>query len=83
MMSSSYNDSDYRKLKKELLQLHEMKKLHEDHAATMDEELRVRNAEHEVQIRALYERNEYLAEQLKRTQGLLYDSKLSCEGNYF
>ena len=56
------------------VQLHDSKRLREEQVATLRDDAETRAAEHEVHTQHLQERVQYLADQLQKTQGLLYDS---------
>ena len=56
-------------------QLHDSKKVYEEQIAVLREDMETRAAEHEVSTRQLGERVEHLSDQLRKSQGLLYDSK--------
>eukprot|EP00116_Pleurobrachia_bachei_P000739 sb/3461001/ len=56
------------------LQLHDSKKVYEEQIAVLREDMETRAAEHEVSTRQLGDRVEHLSDQLRKSQGLLYDS---------
>jgi len=55
-------------------QLHDCRKLHKEQVETLYTDSETRQAEHSVVVEHLTQRTEHMAEQLKRTQDLLYDS---------